>query len=166
MVAGCESVKKKKITEETKESEILLEDLQPYSHYSVRIESQNPYGISEHTKKHNIRTHPAKPSPPRKISIEFVANNESEILVTGNLKWSPPCHPNGIIEFYTTKLTGKRDGYSEYSRKEVSFETNFTFDDLNRGYEYEFEVKAKNSESFGKPQKIFFKAPSGSKLEE
>ena len=163
-VAGCESVKKKKITEETSESEILLKNLQPYSYYSVRIESQNSYGISEQTKKHSIRTHSASPSPPMEISIEFNANNESEVLVTGNLKWSPPCHPNGIIEFYTTKLTGKRDGYSEHSRNEVSFATNFTFSDLKRGYEYEFEVKAKNSESFGKSQKFSFKAPSGSKF--
>lgn len=162
---GCETVQKKKLSFVTNENRIQLKTLESYSHYSVKIESRSEYGISDPSRKHTFTTGSSEASPPRSFSIKFQPNNKSELLVSGTLLWSPPCHPNGRIEFYTIKLKGHREGFSEHLRTEVSFERNFTFIDLKRGFDYEVEVKAKNAEFYGEARKFIFKAPAGSEFQ-
>jgi Fibronectin type III domain len=165
MVEGCDLVQKKKMSFEATESRLHLTNLEPYSQYSVKIESQSEYGISDPSRKHSFTTKLSEPSPPRDVYIDFSPDDFNQSLIVGTVNWSPPCHPNGRIEFYTIKLNGRRGSSSDIARTEVSFETNFSFIDLRRGFKYEFEVKAKNAEFYGEATKFSFKTPSGGKFE-
>jgi hypothetical protein len=161
-VDGCEPVQRKKLNLEIAEAEALLEDLEPYSIYSVKLESQNNYGISDPSKRFSFRTKTAEPSTPRDFSVEF-SDSSSGNLVDGTVTWKEPCHPNGRVEFYSIKLIGSRAGIEdEEQRKNMTGERSITFVGLRRGFNYELHVKARNRETFGKAKKFSFKAPSGS----
>lgn len=160
---GCDPVQKKKMSFETDESRIQLRNLEPYSQYSVKIESHSEYGISDPSRKHSFTTHPGKASAPRDIFIDFTPHDDNSSLVIGTLTWSPPCYINGRFDLYTVSLKGNRENFPEDSRIEASFDQNITFDDLRRGFEYEFRIQAVNEKQGGKMEKLLFKTPSGSK---
>lgn len=161
----CDSHQKKTMIFEVSGTHIEAENLEPFSRYSLRIVAVNDFGISGHSKKHFFNTKPSPPSAPRDISIDLDDINNGGLTVSGTLKWSQPCHLNGLFSLYTITLKGSNPiNPDEHSLVEASSIQNLKLGILKRGYQYDVKVQALSSGFVGDSGIFSFDVPSGSKL--
>lgn len=147
-------------TLQTKEKFYELQNLKPFSRYSIRITAKNEFGFSEFSEALEFDTNPSKPSPIREFSIVFESTgNDSQ--VDGILIWKAPCNLNGIFSSYAINVTGKKGKFEEVLSDELTESENITLSGLDRGTELSITIQANNEGVDGEPVNFLFFTPSG-----
>lgn len=162
-IDGCEEKLQKRFVFETKDSEINVTSIQPFSKYSVRVTAENDYGVSDPSKKFFFSTKPGPASPPRDPSVTFIPSNNNSII-SAILRWKTPCQLNGHFSLYTITLKGYKNGFKNHVYTEATSFQQLKLDDIKRGYNYEARIQTLASQLPGNHVKMSFRAPSGRKL--
>lgn len=113
--------------------EYILEELKPYTTYSVRIQMLSEYSKGPWSEPQVNTTSEAAPSPPRNLRQHNVTNSSVE------LTWDQPEAMNGFLRNYEISYNGKK---IPVDKNEETTQQSYTLTGLDSFTEYEVVVKA------------------------
>lgn len=149
--------------EETTSNSYIIEDLTPFTNYSLKIKTKYFEFESDFSETIFFTTNEAPPSAPRDINVVLYDWSENDdALVNAKLEWKAPCQFNGVKSKYHIDIIGKRLGYPDDLITEKSEITQILLE-LKRDYEYEVNIKASNLNFTGDAMTHSFRAPPESK---
>ncbi|CAG0885271.1 unnamed protein product [Cyprideis torosa] len=144
-----------KVTKQTKEQEIILNDLKKYTNYSIQVLTYTAGG--DGVKSDVISCHTEQDVPSAPPGVKAVVMGEDSILVS----WLEPEEPNGVIIHYSVymKETKSNKNKNKKPKKVPSSITQFEAKGLNPSATYEFTVSAATSIGEGPRSKMVTSSP-------
>ncbi|XP_057669048.1 neogenin isoform X2 [Diorhabda carinulata] len=121
-----------------------LNDLNPYTEYSIWVVAQNENGGGAATEEKTVRTYSAAPTePPTNITAE-----PSSMSITVRWEPPPPEAQNGIILGYKIKWRRSGKGKAQTYTTQPS-ERHYVINDLEKGAIYQIKLWAMNGNGTG-----------------
>jgi hypothetical protein len=158
---NCSSINFKSKFFSTEGTSYVLNNLVPFSKYSVSVKSISSSIYSEPGPLIYFQTKSAKPSEPRDLKVIFFDDECDHQHVRGQIKWKTPCQVNGNSLTYLIHLVGTRKHYDHHIIIEESAIEQIEIMKFKRGYNYNVHIKAKNQKFIGDNLEMDFNAPSG-----
>ncbi|KAK1898408.1 Neural cell adhesion molecule L1, partial [Dissostichus eleginoides] len=122
------------VVEPTEEKK-LISDLRPYSHYDLAVAVFNSKGEGPPSETLSFNTSEGVPGPPMSLMLD----SQSETEMT--LRWTPPDHPNGVLNGYALQyqqIVESEDSPLQLEAIDDPTATHFTLKGLDRHSHYRF----------------------------
>lgn len=143
---------KNKIITDGSTKHVTLNDLKPYTTYSLAVAAYTSVGDGVFSGVLNVQTHEDTPGSPQNVSSPTVAQTSARIL------WDPPEETNGEVQGYKVSYYAFSDGghkESPISQELHANERTFKATNLKPFTNYHFTVAAKTKLGWGQPSDIY-----------
>ncbi|KAL3059586.1 hypothetical protein OYC64_014238 [Pagothenia borchgrevinki] len=127
---------------EAAEEKKLISDLRPYSHYDLAVAVFNSKGEGPPSETLSFNTSEGVPGPPMSLMLD----SQSETEMT--LRWTPPDHPNGVLNGYALQyqqIVESEDSPLQLEAIDDPTATHFTLKGLDRHSHYRFFLKGRTA---------------------
>ncbi|KAJ3451208.1 fibronectin type iii domain-containing 3ba-related [Anaeramoeba flamelloides] len=144
-------------TLKTKKPEINIPELKPNQNYSIEIQAHNEQGFSKKSEPKEFKTLTDLPHPIKEDSIKIMVEQTK-----AKLKWNEPNDNGEPIDYYQIELIAEsnedQDGDTDEDEDEHEQQSKYLktkkpeieINDLNPNQEYQFKIKAHNSNGFSR----------------